>query len=81
MTHYHSLSSEKYYREVVLQEIKDIRRQANREAVSAFAQFVFVLGVFSATVYVFQTMSQWLPVVTGYFDGYGITEAFQNWLG
>ena len=81
MTHYQSLSSEKYYRQVVLQEIRDIRRQKNREAVSGFAQFLFVLGVFSTTVYAYQTMPQWLPTLTACLDQYGITEVLQNWLG
>jgi len=81
MTHYHELSTTKYYREAVNQEIKQIRRQKNRDAVRAFGQFLFALAVFGGTFYAVQQMPQWLPVVTAYLDQQGVMETFQNWMG
>ncbi len=80
MTHYQPLSSEKYYHDTVRQEIKELRREKNRQAVQAFGQFLFVLVVFLLTVTAVHQMPMWLPMVTEFLDQYGITETFQSWV-
>ena len=80
MTHYQQLSSEKYYYDSVRQELKEIRRQKNRDAVQAFTQFLFVLVVFFFTVTAVQQMPVWLPAVTAYMEQQGITEVIQTWV-
>ncbi len=81
MTHYHQLSTTKYYHEAVKTEIKEIRRQKNRDATRAFGQFLFALAVFAGTFYAVQQMPNWMPVVTAFLEERGVTEAVQNWIG
>lgn len=81
MTHYRQLSSEKYYHESVIQEIKEIRRQKNRDAVRAFMQFLFAAGVIVFSGYAINQMPQWLPTVSAFMEQYGITETLHTWFG
>ena len=81
MTHYQSLSSEKYYHESLVAEVKEIRKQKNRDAARAFMQFLFVLAVMFGVWFAIQQMPNWLPTVTAYMDQAGITEVLHNWLG
>ncbi len=81
MTHYQRLSSEKYYYDTVLEEVKGIRRQKNRDALRAFAQFLFALGMIFFTLFAIEQMPNWMPTVTAYMDQYGVTEALQKWIG
>ena len=81
MTHYQQLSTTKYYHDSVRQEIKQIRRQKNRDAIRAFGQFIFVLVVFAGTFYAVQQLPNWMPVVTAFLEDRGVTEAVQTWIG
>jgi hypothetical protein len=81
MTYYRQLSTEKYYHESVLHEIKQLRRQKNRDAVRGFMQFLFALGVIALTAYAIKEMPIWLPAVESYMDQYAITETIQTWFG
>ena len=80
MTHYQSLSTEKYYHDSVRQEIKELRREKNRQAVQSFVHFLFALVVFMLTVTAIQQMPVWLPVVTQFMEQNGITETIQTWV-
>ena len=80
MTNYQQLSSQKYYHAAVRQEIKELRREKNRQAVRAFGQFLFALVVFLFTVSAVHQMPVWLPMVTEFLEQNGITETFQSWV-
>lgn len=79
MTHYHSLSTEKYYYDSVQQEYTALRRQKNREAVRSFMQFLFALVVFLFTVAAVWQMPVWLPIVANLMDQSGWPESIETW--
>lgn len=79
MTHYQQLSTTKYYYQSVKDEVKQIRRQKNRDAVRSFFQFLFFLAVAFGTWYAIHQMPNWLPVVQSFMDEKGITSYLQNW--
>ncbi len=81
MTHYQSLSTTKYYNDAIQQENNVIRRQKNRDAIRAFTQFIFALGVFATTWYAIEQMPNWLPVVQTFMDEKGVTAVLQKWVG
>ena len=80
MTHYQTLSSYKYYNEAVQQEVIDLRREKNRQAVQSFVHFQFTLVVFLLTITAIQQMPIWLPIATSLVEQSGISETIQTWV-
>jgi len=80
---YLKLQTEKYWNACVQSEIKQIRREKNRQAVGTFMQFCFVAIVMAGALYALNTMPAWLPAVADFMEQSGITEklhAFKAWL-
>jgi hypothetical protein len=69
---YQELSTTKYWHASVKQEIKDIRRQKNQEAVRSFFMFAFTALVIAGVAYAVYTMSAWLPGIVEFMEYYGV---------
>ncbi len=69
---YHELSTTKYWHESVKQEIKQIRRQKNQDAVRSFLMFTFTALVIAGVAYAVYTMGAWLPGVVEFMEYYGV---------
>ncbi len=65
MLQYQELTTEKYVKESLDQQIKELRRLRNRKALQDFLTFLFGLGAIAAAVYAVQEMPTWLPIVKG----------------
>lgn len=78
MTHFHSLSTEKYYYDSVQQEYIELRQLKNREAIQSFMQFLFALVVFVFTMVAVWQMPVWLPIVTNGMEQLGMSEAIES---
>ncbi|MFK7769496.1 MAG: hypothetical protein AB8B55_19940 [Mariniblastus sp.] len=78
MTH-QELGTTKYYLSSLTEEMKELRKQRNKEAVQNFKLFIFVMVVVCFTVTAIKMMPQWLPIVSNIMDQYGVTEVLQRW--
>ncbi len=66
MLTYKKLSTEKYWKDSVKQELKAYRKLQNRDAIRSLFQFVFAAAMILFVMFAVETMPIWLPTATDY---------------
>lgn len=80
MSHHQELATEKYWNETVQKEIAALKREKNKNAIRAFAQFIAALAFILLMAVGVQQIPNWLPALTAFVEQSGIAEAYHAWV-